>query len=165
MLTKCCSNVSTEPALTALSGETFKLKSTAMENDARPDIAASGLWTKGSLAYADVRIFNPLARSYRGRSLDTAYRQHEREKKNKYLERIINVQHGTFTPLVFTVFGGMSHECTRYYNWISDLLAEKTQVMQAEATNFVHTQFAFCLLRSVLLSVRGSRGIPVPGGA
>ena len=33
------------------------------------------------------------------------FTKHEREKKRQYNNRIVNVEHGTFTPLVFSVNG------------------------------------------------------------
>ena len=40
------------------------------------------------------------------------YSDHEKEKKRLYNSRVIEVEHGTFTPLVFSTTGGMSRECT-----------------------------------------------------
>ena len=40
------------------------------------------------------------------------YSDHEKEKKRLYNSRVIEVSHGTFTPLVFSTSGGMSRECT-----------------------------------------------------
>ena len=38
-------------------------------------------------------------------------KKHEQEKKRNYNRRIMNIENGTFTPLVFSVFGGMGKEC------------------------------------------------------
>ena len=35
------------------------------------------------------------------------YRIHENEKKRLYSKRVLDIEHGTFTPLVFTTTGGM----------------------------------------------------------
>ena len=37
---------------------------------------------------------------------------HDKEKKRLFNSRVIEVEHGTFTPLVFSTTGGMSRECT-----------------------------------------------------
>ena len=37
-------------------------------------------------------------------------------KKRKYNSRVIEIEQGTFTPLVFTTTGGMAHECLRYHS-------------------------------------------------
>ena len=43
------------------------------------------------------------------------YRIHENEKKRLYSRRVQDIEHGTFTPLVFTTTGGMGKECLMYY--------------------------------------------------
>ena len=37
----------------------------------------------------------------------------EKEKKDEYLERVLNVEKATFTPAVFLTSGGMSKECSQ----------------------------------------------------
>ena len=41
----------------------------------------------------------------------SAYVNNEKEKKRECNERIMNVEHGPLTPLVFSCYGGMSQEC------------------------------------------------------
>ena len=47
------------------------------------------------------------------KSLAAMYFEGQGEKKRKFNDRIINVEKGTFTPLVFSTTGGMAPECTR----------------------------------------------------
>ena len=68
----------------------------------------------GQRAFFDVRVFNPFAPSYRNQKLSTAFSANEREKKRAYAERIVNIEHGSFTPLVFTPYGGSSRETERF---------------------------------------------------
>ena len=49
----------------------------------------------------------------------------ERDKIRKYSERIINVEQGTFTPLVFTSAGGMGRQSQIFYKRMAELMAEK----------------------------------------
>ena len=37
-------------------------------------------------------------------------------RKKEYNERVLNVEKGNFTPLVFLTSGGMSKECKRFIN-------------------------------------------------
>ena len=39
----------------------------------------------------------------------------EQEKKRACNERILQIDHGTFTPLVFSVNGSMGRECQKLY--------------------------------------------------
>ena len=55
----------------------------------------------------DVRVFNPSAQSNQRGPLASAYRRHELEKKRQYDQRVREVEHATFTPLVMSVTGGM----------------------------------------------------------
>ena len=107
-----CSNRATTS--TSQRSEKFERKSTLTTNEARVDVTARSFWIKGQMAYSDVRIFNPLAKCHRNLSLQAAHKNNENEKKRKYNDRIIEVEHGSFTPLVFTCFGGMSRECSRF---------------------------------------------------
>ena len=116
LLSEVCNDVAIEPSLTPLSGEIFQSQTTSTEDDSRCDIAARGFWVRGSKAFLDVRVFNPMARSYTNRSIANVYNSLEKSKKAKYNERILNVEHGTFTPLILSCFGGMGTEAQRFFN-------------------------------------------------
>ena len=60
MITVYCFNA-VEPALTPLTGEQFNLRSANTDDNARVDVAARGVWIRGSRAFFDIRVFNPLA--------------------------------------------------------------------------------------------------------
>ena len=49
---------------------------------------------------SDVRVFNPLAQTYVSQPLATCYRKHEREKRRLYEQRVGDVEHGCFSPVV-----------------------------------------------------------------
>ena len=53
------------------------------------------------------------------------YETNEKEKKRAYNERILNVEQGSFTPLVFNAMGGMGRECHAFYKRLTELLVEK----------------------------------------
>ena len=145
--------------LTPLSGERFKLKSTNIKEEARCDVSARGLWNKGQKAFVDIRVFNPLAKSNNLQTLAAAYRRHENSKKREYSSRINEVEHGTFTPIVFSIFGGMSVECDKFFKRINELLSEKKQIDYGISMAFIRTKISFSLLRSSLLAIRGSRSL------
>ena len=70
-----------------------------------------GFWERGQQAFFDLWVFNPNACCYHNKSLQECYVMNEQEKKRAYNERILQVDHGTFTPLVFSVNGSMGREC------------------------------------------------------
>ena len=92
----------------ALSGEVMHHNSAVLDDNARADIRASGFWRcLHHRTFFDVRIFNSFAASSRSTALAATFRRHEAEKRRAYEERIREVEHGSFTPLVFSSSGGM----------------------------------------------------------
>jgi len=55
------------------------------------------------------------------------------KKKREYEERVHNIEHGTFTPLVFSAAGGMGPIATTFYRHLAALLSDKlcTLVLQS----------------------------------
>ena len=157
LLSETCNDVTIEPLLTPITGETFKHKTANKEDHARLDVSARGVWVKGSKAYFDIRVFNPLAKSYNNQTLKAAHRTNEAAKKREYGERVLNVEHGTFTPLVFSSFGGMSVECTQFYNRLADKISEKRDISISKGRAWVRTKLSFCLLHTTHMCIRGSR--------
>ena len=80
---------------------------------------------QGQKVFCDVRVFNPLTKCHCTKTLAKVHKQSEKEKKVKYAARIIEVEDGSFTPLVFSCFGGMSRECSFFYKRLAEKLAEK----------------------------------------
>ena len=105
MLDMVCYDVEVEPVLQVLTGETLERGANTAPG-ARLDIHARGVWERQRSAFFDVRVFHPNADSYRDLSPKQIYRQHENEKKRKYATRVLEIEQGTFTPLVFSTTGG-----------------------------------------------------------
>ena len=107
-LDKVCHNVQVEPHLIRLENEHFHLRSTTTDDEARLDIKAGGFWRRGQNAFFDVRITHVNSESNKNLPVEEIFRRNEAEKKRTYLERIVDVEHATFTPLVFGTNGGIS---------------------------------------------------------
>ena len=90
-------------------------------------------------------------------TLKAAHKSNEDAKKREYNERVQEVEHGSFTPLVFSCFGGLSVECTHFYNRIAEKLAEKRNISSSKAKAWIRTKLSFSLLRTTNLCIRGSR--------
>ena len=112
---------------------------------------------RGQRAFCDIRVFNPLAKCHRSKPLAKVHQIHEKEKKTKYANRVLEVDQGSFTPLVFSCFGGMSRECSFFFKRLAEKLAEKRNVTVSEATYFVRVKINMSLIRSLVLCLRGSR--------
>ena len=93
------------------------------------------------------------------RDLPTAviFHRHQQEKKRSYNQRCMEVENGTFTPLVFGTNGGVGSECSMFLA----TLAEKLSVVRGEDVNvtmeWLRAKLSFEVLRSALLCVRGSK--------
>ena len=158
-LKEVCIDVEEEPLLQEITGEVFKWKTTKTEKDARLDLSARGFFMRGQKVFSDVRVFNPLAKCHRNKPITKVHEQNEKEKKVKYAARITEVEHGSFTPLVFSCFGGMSRECSFFYKRLAEKLAEKRNLSTSETMCFVRTKINFSLINSLVLCIRGSRSV------
>ncbi len=157
VLSEICKDVAVEPLLTPLTGEKFRYKTAIKEDQARLDVSARGVYVRGSKVFGDVKVFNPLTKAYSKQTLNGAHKSNENEKKRKYGERVLNVEHGTFTPLIFSCLGGMSTECTHFYNRIADKWSEKRNLPSSKGRTWIRTKISFSLLRTTNLCIRGSR--------
>ena len=76
-----------------------------------------------------------------------------------YNDRVLNVEHGSFTPLVFSSFGGMARECKVFFQRLIEKVAEKRNCEISVASGVIKTMLSFSLLRSCLLCIRGTRSL------
>ena len=156
LLREVSTNVTVEPALQPLSGEELGRRANK-EDEARVDIRAHSFWNNAQDAFFDVRIFYPFASSYRTQKLENVFKQHEAKKRQEYGQRILQVEHGTFTPLVLTTGGGMAREATVFYKRLAHLLAEKRNEDYSVVMSWLRCVLSFSLLRSAILCVQGTR--------
>ena len=150
LLTEVCHAVSTEPDLQPLSTETFRSNSTNTQDGARLDIAVNGFWGGGhERTLCDMRVFNPHAPSNSKCPLPNTHKKHEREK-NAYARRILEVEHSSFTPLIFSTTGGMASSTTVFYQHLASLLANKWGNLYGNTMSWLNCCLVFSLLRSAI---------------
>ncbi|KAG0702073.1 hypothetical protein GWK47_025170 [Chionoecetes opilio] len=162
MLREVCRDVSTEPTLLPLNGEHMQYRTANTANEARVDVSARGFWTRGQKAFMDIRIFDPMATCHRRISLVAAHQRNEQDKIRKYGVGTRNVDHGSFTPLVFTTSGGMGPKAKCFYSRLADVMAEKKHQPRSHVVAWMRCLLSFSLLRSALLCLRGTRYPPPP---
>lgn len=68
------------------------------------------------------------------------------------------MEKGTFTPIMMSTSGGVGIEADRHHKRIASLIAEKRRDSYADVLNYIRTRLRFCLLKSVLITIRGVRG-------
>ena len=170
LLASCCSyagfkGVECEPSFLPLSEAQKKSgffdKRTAITDDgARADLSALGFWTDMGKTFFDVRVFNPNAPTYQSKTPKALYQQHELEKKREYNQRTIEVEKATFTPLVFSTFGGAGPECTMALKRLAEQIADRRHQCLSSIMGWLRTRLCFSLLRSSINCLRGSRVSP-----
>ena len=97
---------------------------------------------------------HPNADSYRELSPKQIFQLNESEKKRQYSRRVLEVEQGTFTPLVFTSTGGMADECKRFHSRLAELLALKRGDDHATTISWIRAKVSIAILRSDLLCLR-----------
>ncbi len=150
-----CKDVVTEPRLLPINDE--EVNGTAADR-AAPDISSRGMWSTFERTFYDVRVLHPNAPSYMATPMPKLYERHEQEKMKKYSSRAITVERASFTPLVYTTFGGWGPQAQRYHKRLASLIASKRNEEYHYVINHIRLKVRFSLLRSVLIAVRGERG-------
>ena len=97
LLAKIHKDVETEPSLQPTEGKTVN---GIIGDNARPDVRARCVW----------RVANTNT-SQQNVKTEKVLLRHEKETKREYNRRIMYIEHGAFTLLVFSVSGVLSKEC------------------------------------------------------
>ena len=95
--------------------------------------------------------------TYRNLQLGSVYRRHEKEKKRSYEDRVREVEHGSFTPLVFSTSGGMGTPATTAYKRLASLISCKKNQPYNRVMTWLRCHLCFSLLRSSTTAIRGAR--------
>ena len=90
------------------SNHTFKpsqlhLRRAVTISEARLDIKAGGFWAR--------RVTQVNSKCYQNKPTSEVFKDQEDQKKQKYQRRVLAVEEGSFTPLVFGTNGGMGNQC------------------------------------------------------
>ena len=155
LMSEVCHAVGTEPCLQPVTGEQLTHRTANREEGARLDIVAQSFWGRDrQSAFFDVRVFNPYALTYRNSNLSQNYRRNEQEKKRAYDERVREIEHGSFSPLVFSTAGGMGNTATVVYKRLASFLVEKRNTTYSTTLHWLRCRLNFSLLRSAVMCLR-----------
>ena len=158
LLTEVCHNVGTEPSLQNMTEEQLTYRTANREDGAQLDVVAENFWGRDrQRTFFDVRVFNPFAPSHLNTPLPQCYRQNEQEKRRAYEQRIREIEHGSFCPLVFSTSGGMGITTTIVYKRLAELIAAKQSKPYSKTMNWIRCKLSFSLLRSAVMCIRGSQ--------
>ena len=85
------------------------------------------------------------------------YRHHEEQKKREYNARILQIEKGTFMPVVFSCTGGAAPEASAFIKRVALNLSVKKMEKYSETVSYLR-RFSFDILRTCVISFRGERG-------
>ena len=157
MTTAKCKDVQLEPSLLPVNN--YHLPSgTILGDQARLDISARSVWNVLERAFFDVRVFHPQAPTNAAKPIPMMYAAHEKEKKRLYNARVLHVERGTFTPLVFSTSGGMGKEAKNLVKRLAQRMEMSTGQRYADAVGFIRKRLRFELLKTTVIALRGDRG-------
>ena len=74
-----------------------------------------------------------------------------------YEQRVRDVEHSTFTPIVLSATGGMAKQSTTFYKRLASRLAEKWEQTYCSTLYWLRVRLSFSLLRSAIQCIRGAR--------
>ena len=115
-----CHDVKVEPQLQKVNEGDCLNPKTITGDQARLDVSARGVWTPFDKTFLDIRVSHPNCLSNKTKTLQEVYEMNENEKKDEYLERVLNVEKATFPPAVFLTSGGMSKDCKQFVNRLNN---------------------------------------------
>ena len=148
LIGKVCTNVEVEPQLQPLDNERFNLRSAVTSPEARLDFKAGGFWSRGVTAFFDVRVTHVNSKCNQGKETSTIFKEQEEEKKRKYQQRVLDVEMGSFTPLVFGTNGGMGADCNCFLKRLAEKLSEKNDEPYHITITWIRALLSFEILRS-----------------
>ena len=158
LLKKVCNDVQVEPQLQPLNGEQVSSGSVTGD-EARLDIRARGFRRSSQSAFFDIRVTNTNADSARALSFNQIYRRHEQEKKRKYNDRVMNIEQGTFTPLVYSTSGGLGNGCQTFHRQLANKIATKTSDKYEKVLTWIRCRLSFMVVKAAPLCLKGSRTV------
>ena len=130
-----CNDVEVETVLQEVTGETLN-HAANKARDARLDIHARGFWERQRSAFSTFGCVT-LMQTLTDLTPKQIYKKYENEKKRQYTERVMEIEQGTFTPLVFTSTGGMADECVKHHSRLAGLIANEEEESFSSAISWI----------------------------
>ena len=152
-----CKDVQIEPPLLPVNGQHLP-SGTEIGDQARLDISARSVWNVLERAFFDVRVFHAPAPTYNSKEITEMYLMNEKEKKRKYLQRVIQVERGSFTPLVFSTTGGMGPEAEKLVKTLAQKMEKCNGQRYSDSVSYIRRRLRFELLKTTVIALRGDRG-------
>ena len=111
------------------------------------------------MAFFDVKVFNLFAKLHLNSSLEAVFRSNEASKRMSYNETVIQIEHGSFTLIAMSAYGGFGKETNTLISRLIDQIALKKDMQTSIVANYLRTKILFELVRVRVNYIRGSRGL------
>ena len=93
------------------------------------------------------------------------YSLHKEQKERAYNARILEVERGVVTPLVFSTSGGMGEEAKTLFKRVATKMANKTGQKYSETNTFIWKRLRFDLLKNNGHLTAGLQGQALPSSS
>ena len=144
LLDEVCHNVCVEPHLLQLTGENLNEKLAIRSDEAR-------------IGYHSKKFLGNRANGIH-MDTSTAYQLNEKEKKKNGSFTAI-VEHGSFTPIVMSTYGGIGKEDSKFCNSLARLLVGKKNQQRLVMTSRIRRNLTFPSINSTCMCIRGSHRV------
>ena len=152
------SEVEIEPVLLPFENEDLPYRTANRSAEARVDVKVHGFWARQQEAFFDIRVTHPKAQLLTATDISAQLVNNEREKKRQYNQRIINIDRGVFTPLIFSTTGMIGGECQLFLKTLANQIAQRNKdIPYSIIMNTIRCKLSFCILRWNITCLRGSR--------
>jgi hypothetical protein len=156
LMEEVCKDVQLEPNLLPVTGEDLPVSANKTDG-ARGDVSALNFWHPLCRAFFYIRVFNPLASTNWSKKIPDMYTFHERLKKGQYNDRILQIEKGSFTPMIFSCSGGTGPEAMKCLKTLALKLSHKRQEPYSQVMSFIRRRIRFDILKTCVISFRGER--------
>ena len=153
------SAVRDEPKINPSNQPTDNEGETSTAAEERGDLLVRGLWERGKHCVIDVRITDINQPYQQHKPPDKILREHEKNKKKKYLEAC-KKNRRNFTPFIISTDGLLGKETDLLLRKVALQLTAKWHLPYSQVINYVRTRIAIAITRATHLCIRGSR-VPV----
>ena len=164
LLAEVCYNNCVEPVLQPPTG-VFQFRSANTQNEARCDIHACVFLDQrtGCIVWWESippkRVFVQEQRPWPHCTRCMKMGMQKRE----YGERVRDVEHGVFTPLVQSTSGGRTRETTTFFEKLVTGLASSRKLYYSIELEWLRCRILNTLFRSGIMAIRGSRSLSQSG--
>ena len=87
-----------------------------------------------------------------------------KKRKRTYNIRILQVEHGSFTPLVMSATERMSCECKKFYSCLAEMICMKKKKKKKKKNykvtiTWIPRKIVFLLIKSIGICIHGSHSV------